>query len=208
MVVTNQEKILVVDDEPHNVEALVDFLKRSYKSVTYVDCIEDAAEQLIAGEEKGVRFDAIISDNHFCQIVPGITSFDGVDFVNAVTGNYRTEESEQFSNEYFGSKAEDIENHYANRVVMFSGSAAKDRIHNPDLYEGIEVAQKFEDRQRVACERGVISILQSKGIAFEADEESIDQYKIEHDLQNGIKPEDSAHEDAVKAFLADKGIEL
>ena len=135
-------KILIVDDEPENVEPLEACLKKSKVSFDNVSSLEDAAERL--RKRTQIPYLAVILDNHFsdeCGIYSDGT-IDGVDFANIVKSNTAvfTPVYKRFIAEYFGKKYNRVVCAYADKsLILFSGSAATERLNRPDMFKGFEV---------------------------------------------------------------------
>lgn len=191
------ERILVVDDEPSNVEALLNYFERCKIPHEYTSTLEEAAQML---KEARKPYGAIICDNHFCT-----GEIDGVDFCNIILGNEEnyTREYEEFIDENFGRTHKRIVNTYQGRVIMFSGSAASDSQYNPLLFTGMKIAQK---RPNKLCEQDVINALKELGYEFRENIESIREYKQKNGLQSGCKDENANHEAQVAEFLRSRGL--
>lgn len=182
-------KILIVDDEPENVEPLEACLKKSKVSFDSVSSLEDAAERLRKRTQN--PYLAVILDNHFCDSSCIYTNgiVDGVDFANIVKGNRAvfTPVYEQFIADYFGKKYERIVEAYACKpVILFSGSAATERLNRPDMFDGFDVVVKMADHLRGSpCEEDIVDILSDEGIRLKTF--NFADYKIKHNLTGGVR---------------------
>ncbi len=179
-------KVLVIDDEPTNVEALLDYFARCGVDYEYVSSLSEASEYL---KEASSPYNAIVCDNHFLGSTVG-----GVDFLHMLAGRKRPAKG------YEG--IEKLANDYRGKTVLFSGSAVSERYVNPACFSDILVAQKQPDRGAEFCEREVIDALSTIGITFDASPESILEYKTSRGLEQGLDD----HESSVRRFFEQAGL--
>lgn len=181
-------KILVVDDEPHNVEALLDFFQRNEVGYDYVDCIDSAVELMVEAYDDGFPYGLLIVDNHFCDsdLVAYDPNFNGVDLVGILAGNVDLDDNRgmgAFVRDYFGERFEEIQEQYAGRLLMFSGSA---KAEDPELLRGVEVVQKFPDEDGVCCEQGILEAMEERGFVFNYRVDALQDYKLANGLCDGV----------------------
>jgi len=184
-------EILIVDDEPENVEPLEACFKQSKIRFCTVNSLEEAAERLRRRTE--IPYCTIILDNHFIDdsgVYPeGIV--DGVDFANIVAGNRAvfTPVYLRFIDEHFGKKYKRVINAYADKpLIIFSGSAATERLNRPDLFthRNIAIVTKMADNLRGSpCEEDIVDILGDYGIHFKPFD--FKDYKVRNSLTDGVR---------------------
>ena len=150
-------KVLIIDDEPQNVEALMDYLDRCNVPHDYSQTLVGAARRLRWSLSEGRLYDLVISDNHFKEEVEGIPNFNGSDLVKILMGFDLDEEQTHFASVHFGQLYDYLVETYSDRVMIFSGSAGSE----PEL-EGITAIQKVPDADGECCEAGVIRAMRAK----------------------------------------------
>lgn len=175
-------KVLVLDDESDNVEALLDFLDRCSVPYDFRETMEEGAAAIRAAHEAGSDYSFVICDNHFKEDVGGCPNFNGIDLVKVLMGFELDGEQKRFVGEHFGDAIYDaLVDSYKNNVVMFSGSAQTE----PGA-EDIPLAQKFPDRDGICCEGEVIALMASRGFYFPESAVSIGEYKARNGLEDGL----------------------
>jgi hypothetical protein len=216
------DEILVVDDEPDNVAALLEYLTQCRIRHVSVSALSDAATVIAEKEAKGEVFGAVILDNHFCEgdLEEYAPAFDGIEFANILVGNAANLDSghRRFTRDYFGAGYPNVCSHYRDKVIMFSGSAGLDQEHHPEMFDHIAVAQKYPDRKGSYCEEEVVRMLETMGYTFSRSRKHISKYKRDHGLQAGVTTQgeewwhevaegkSSKHEKEVAAFLRARGV--
>ena len=186
------EKILILDDEPSNVEALMSYLDECGISYDYENTLSAGAELIRQSLDDEELYGAIVVDNHFRE--SGFENYDnnmhGIDFANMVLGKskYMNEIHKEIAKDYFNGHTQDVSEHFEQRIILFSGSALVDSNYDSELYEGVMIAQKIPDESyHSCCENVVVSYLEDLGFTFDEDIGSISEYKEEHDLHDGIE---------------------
>jgi len=61
------EKVLVIDDEPDNVEPLLDFFNKSNVPYDFVNSVSDALEHILESQKHGTPYGCVICDNHLTE---------------------------------------------------------------------------------------------------------------------------------------------
>lgn len=194
-----EDRVLIIDDEPANVEALRDYFDRCGMGYDFSDSLADAAGIIYEAHERGRPYSLVISDNHFKEDVGGFSNFNGIDLINILRGADIDADHQAFADDHFGRRYAAIVDHYSDKVLMFSGSA-----HSEPGTEGIPIAQKFPDEDGVCCEGGVISLMEEMGFRFSESLSSIKEYKRANGLALGAAGDvgyDADHEASVRAFL-------
>ncbi|MFC1691388.1 hypothetical protein ACFL0W_04365 [Nanoarchaeota archaeon] len=202
-------KVLVLDDEPSNVEALLEYFASSGIEYDFEDSLENGANLIANAQKDGNPYDAVICDNHFSgsELSEYGDVFDGLDLLNTLIGNEQnmTENHKKFAEDYFGSEYDAITSHYKGKVILFSGSAYGDSLHTPELFSGIYVVQKQPDEEGQYCEADVIGTMRTMGFDFEKDVSAIKDYKANRSLEDGI-PSDADHNITVEEFFRKAGL--
>jgi hypothetical protein len=204
----SMDKILVMDDEFANVEALLDYFDRCGIEYDYVSSITEGATQIAEAQEADTPYGLVICDNHFHidELSEYIPNFQGIDFLNILLGSLQGNGASNFAEGYFGEHYEAIQDHYQGRAMLFSGSATLDQNNNPDQFNGILVVQKHPDRDGGVCEDEVIALMEGLGYECGEDTTSLVRYKTDEGLESGVEST-AKHQDAVVAFLQDQGLE-
>ncbi|MBS3168217.1 response regulator [Candidatus Woesearchaeota archaeon] len=186
--------ILIIDDEPHNVEALIEFLERRGIEVQYTSDLAEGAETISEAYKEGRTYSAIVCDNHFPN--SGLEKYDpnfnGIDLVSILSKNSRDLPQDrghrQFVKDYFGRDLGGIRREYRGKIVMFSGSAYSE---SSEIDSSVEIVQKFPDTEGVCCESGVLDVLEGLGLDLEGREDSeLLEYKERNDLCYGLPSDD------------------
>ncbi|MBI2564807.1 hypothetical protein HYV79_02350 [Candidatus Woesearchaeota archaeon] len=209
-----EKKVLVIDDEPDNVEALLDHFAKSNISYNFVSNIEDAVELLLDAHEHNTSYDLVILDNHFHfgkdDLIENGCVFDGIDLAVVLAGNESnfTQAHIDFINNYFGQIYNSLRSSYQGKIVLFSGSAAIMRENNPELFSGLEVVQKHPDKEGEFCEKELVYLISEMfGCLFDTPVSSIKKYKDNNNLADGLKNEEVLHEEAIRQFLEQAGVD-
>jgi hypothetical protein len=204
----SMDKILVMDDEFANVEALLDYFGRCGIEYDYVSSITEGATHITEAQEADTPYGLVICDNHFHidELSEYMSNFQGIDFLNILLGNLQGNGASTFAEGYFGEHYEAIQDHYQGRAMLFSGSATLDHTSNPEQFNGILVVQKHPDRDGGVCEDEVIALMEGLGYECGEDTTSLVRYKADEGLESGVEST-VQHQEAVAAFLQDKGLE-
>lgn len=167
-------KVLIVDDEPSNVAALRAYFYSAGQDHDYAESIEDAAILIAEAQKAGKPYDLVICDNHFYDdsLADYDPNFNGLDLVMLLAGMDERQGLQRFAEDYFGECFDDVQAHYATRLMMFSGSA-----EGSTLDDRIPLVPKFPDEEGVCCELGVVEAMQGLGFSFDEDPDSIRDYK-------------------------------
>lgn len=209
MIDVRQKKVLVIDDEPHNVEALLAFFKENNIEYDYSSSLPEAMTEYLPNSDYG----AIVLDNHFSELEETVSAYGqihGLDFANILSGRTDDKSYEHFLDKLFEDGKHDPEykkivDKYQNRVMLFSGSAMAES-EGRAYYDGIHIVQKKPDEAGVCCEMGVVETLADKfGYRFQNDFD-IKGYKTKNGLAEGCKNEDEESLDQSYQFLKACGI--
>ncbi len=197
------EKVLVIDDEPDNVEPLLDFFNKSNVPYDFVNSVSDALEHILESQKHGTPYGCVICDNHLTEqyfdLTKGrdysIANTNGIDIANVLIGklDILDEDIRETVKEYFGKYIQEIAEHYSGeedgipKVIIFSGSAYEESQYRDDLFKGLEIVQKLPDQNGDYCEAELINKMLDMGYTFRIPIEYIKAYKREHGLEHGVR---------------------
>tara|TARA_Y100000310_G_scaffold345531_1_gene466102 strand:- start:30530 stop:31087 length:558 start_codon:yes stop_codon:yes gene_type:complete len=178
---TNYQKLraLIIDDDQQDVAGLLYLLDQSEVEYEYVDTLEEGIEAIAEAHEQSDDYDLVICDNHFYDrsLIEYDPNFNGVDLIGIISGNTDFDENprmRQLAQDYFGPSFGDIQAHYKGRLIMFSGSAASE---DSSLFRGVDLIQKFPDREDEICEQDLIHAMQERGFGVEMDFQNLVSFK-------------------------------
>jgi CheY-like chemotaxis protein len=209
-------RILVMDDEFSNVDALLNFFERVNLDYNYEEDLATGLEDVQKSISEGHPYDLIISDNHFKETgLEGYgTNVEGVDVLNMLLGKEPLLDpaKQRIARHYFPQTFPHyIHDFFQGKLIMFSGSAFKDSQYNADLYDGIVPIQKIRDQYgQPCCEQMVIEVIDDiLGTDLSRKSAEIKDYKEDNDLHQGlyVKPPkiETEHEKMVREFLMKHG---